>query len=154
MLVLLALALGCGVAPAPSPPPATALPPDAIEVVVVPSRPPANTREFEDQRQTIHAALRARVQQLTEAGTFQCCIKIPCTHCALMAGGCNCGPGLQNGEPVCHDCALMWQRGQGIIAGVDPKDVCSFLEAERSMNEGGGRCFPGGDPKAAPAAGH
>ena len=146
MLPLLLALWACGPTPPETPAPAPALPPGAIEVVVVPAAPPADERAFEDQRKAIFAALRARVGQLQEAGTYQCCIKVPCTHCALMAGGCNCGPGLARGEPVCHDCALMWQRGQGIIEGIDPKDVCSFLEAERAMTEGGGRCAPGGAP--------
>lgn len=127
-------------APAGRPP----LPEGAIEVVVVPAQPPADDRAFEVQRKAIFAALRARVDQLTAHGSYHCCIQVPCSHCALMAGGCRCGPGLQAGEPVCHDCALMWQRGQGSVEGVDPARVCSFLEAERDMRGGGGRCAPGG----------
>ncbi len=108
-------------------------------MVVVPAAPPADDRAFEVQRKAIYSALRARIEQLTAHGTYQCCIKIACAHCALMAGGCRCGPGLAAGEPVCHDCALMWHRGQGSIEGIDPAQVCSFLDAERDMATGG-RC--------------
>lgn len=114
------------------------LPDGAIEVVVVPAAPPPDEAAFEDQRKALFAALRARVDQLSEAGTYSCCIKTPCSHCALMAGGCRCGPGLQAGEPVCHECALMWSKGQGSIAGIEPGQVCSFLEAEKAMKGLGG----------------
>lgn len=124
--------------------PPDALPPDAIEIVVVPAAPPPDVAGFEDQRKAIFSALRIRVDQLTAAGTYTCCIQTPCSHCALMAGGCQCGPGLARGEPVCHECAMMWHRGQGSIDGVDPASVCSFQEAERAMTYGG-RCAPGGD---------
>ena len=44
-------------------------------------------------------------------------------------------------KPVCEECALMWTRGQGIVPGVDPQRVCSYLEAERGLRDGG-RCGP------------
>jgi hypothetical protein len=46
-------------------------------------------------------------------------------------GGCKCGEGLRNGQPVCEECALMWQAGHGAEPGVDPASVRSFLEAKR-----------------------
>ena len=146
-MLLLLLALAClsaspppaQQAPAPAAPP---LPEGAIQVVVVPAAPPPDSAGFEVQRKALFAALRARVDQLSQAGTYACCIKIPCSHCALMAGGCNCGPGLLKGEPVCHDCALMWMRGQGAIPGIEPAQVQSFLEAERAMQGLAPRCAP------------
>jgi hypothetical protein len=51
-----------------------------------------------------------------------------------MAGGCSCGEGLRRGEPVCEECALMWKRGQGAEAGVQPNSVRSFLEMEHWMD--------------------
>lgn len=110
----------------------------------MPSAPPPDVAGFEVQRQGIWDALRARVAQLQAAGTYSCCIEVPCSHCALMAGGCNCGPGLLQGEPVCHDCALMWARGKGAIEGVDPATVQSFLEAEKQQRGLGPRCGPPG----------
>jgi len=146
--VAVALLFGCsqeqgeGEPAVPSVPAAPATPDGAIEVVVVPAAPPPDAAGFEDQRQDIWAALRARVAQLTAAGTYKCCIKVPCSHCALMTGGCNCGPGLRDGEPVCHECALMWMRGQGAVEGIDPAAVLSFLEAEKARRGLSPRCGP------------
>jgi len=109
--------------------------------VVVPAAPPADAAGFETQRKSLFAALRGRVDQLQAAGTYRCCIRHPCSHCALYSGGCRCAEGLSRGEPVCEECALMWTRGQGIVPGVDPQRVCSYLEAERGLRDGG-RCGP------------
>lgn len=90
----------------------------------------------EARRQEIVARLRGLVADLGAAGRYDCCIKIPCLHCAQRSGGCACGEGLRRGEPVCEECALMWLKGQGDEPGVDPACVRSFLEAERAMGEG------------------
>ena len=87
----------------------------------------------EARRRAIHAEVRSFVEDLEAGGDYDCCIKSPCSHCAMMAGGCKCEEGLARGEPVCEECALMWTRGQGKTPGVDPDSVRSFLEAERAM---------------------
>lgn len=78
--------------------------------------------------------LRGLVAELVESGRYDCCIEIPCSHCAMMSGGCSCGEGLRRGEPVCEECAIMWVRGLGAETGIDPATVRSFLEAERIIN--------------------
>ncbi|MDP6934163.1 MAG: hypothetical protein QGG40_14655 [Myxococcota bacterium] len=114
---------GCQ-SPTPTPEPAA---PPASEVTGTQRADPTT----EDHRKQIFGNLRERVDALGEAGTYDCCIKVPCSHCALLAGGCMCGEGLRRGEPVCEECALMWAKGQGDEPGVDPGSVRSFLEAMR-----------------------
>jgi len=99
--------------------------------------PPAHTADdLEARRRAVVAELRAVVDALTAEGAYRCCIRVACTWCATHTGGCACHDGLLRGEPVCEECALMWDKGQGSVPGVDPCAVRSFLEAGRV----GGRC--------------
>lgn len=88
---------------------------------------------LEARRVALRAQLKALVGDLTVAGRYDCCVEAPCNLCAMRAGGCKCGEGLRNGEPVCEECAMMWRRGNGAEPGVDAAAVRSFLEAEREM---------------------
>jgi hypothetical protein len=116
-LIGLLLALACS--RAPEPPPAPARPAEG---------------DLEGRREEINSLLDGLVEDLEKAGRYDCCIQVPCRHCARMAGGCSCGEGLRRGEPVCEECALMWKRGQGAEAGVKPNSVRSFLEMEHWMD--------------------
>ena len=87
--------------------------------------------------------LRALIADLEGEGRYDCCVKVACSHCAMMAGGCRCGEGLRAGEPVCEQCALLWWRGQGDEEGVDPASVRSFLQAEQINAGAGPICRPG-----------
>lgn len=122
MRLLLALSL-CACAPAPTP--------DAPVEAVAPITASTARAEVEARRQALFAQIRAWVGELDAAGRYDCCVKVPCSHCAIMAAGCKCGEGLRRGEPVCEECALMWAAGQGAEPGVDPGSVRSFLEANR-----------------------
>lgn len=116
--LLLLVLHGCG---AEEPPPAYAAPedPDALA---------ARHRALKEQ-------LRALVGDLEAAGRYDCCIEHPCNECAMRMGGCKCGEGLRNGDPVCEECAMMWRSGQGAEPDVDPASVRSFLEAQREAEE-------------------
>lgn len=139
------LASGCGDPPG-SPSAATAPTPAAVD-----STDPA---ALEARRVALRAQLKELVGDLTVAGKYDCCVEAPCNLCAMRAGGCKCGEGLRNGEPVCEECAMMWKRGNGAEAGVDPSSVRSFLEAEREMEakakREGGRSTADGEPTAEP----
>ncbi len=117
MFVLILLA-GCGAATAPTPAPA----------------PLGEADPLEARRKGLSDEVRDMVKELEAAGRYDCCTQTPCKMCALRAGGCRCGEGLRNGEPVCEECAMMWRMGKGAEA-VDPKTVRSFLEAEREATD-------------------
>jgi len=125
LLVLAALLMGLACDPpaevAPSPEPAAE---PAVETA----------QDLRERHGKLFKELRALVDELKVSGRYDCCIETPCSHCAMMAGGCSCGEGLRRGEPVCGECALMWVRGLGAETGVDPATVRSFLEAERIIN--------------------
>ncbi|MES2643175.1 MAG: hypothetical protein V4850_27070 [Myxococcota bacterium] len=115
-LLTVLLLLGCNPA-APEAPAAAVTDPAALEA----------------RRVALRDQLKALVGDLTTAGRYDCCVEAPCNLCAMRAGGCKCGEGLRNGEPVCEECAMMWRRGNGAEPGVDAASVRSFLEAEREM---------------------
>ena len=94
---------------------------------------PAPVDDLEARRAALSQEVRGMVGELEAAGRYDYCVEVSCKQCALRVGGCRCGEGLRNGEPVCEECALMWRRGKGAEAGVDPASVRSFLEAEREM---------------------
>ena len=95
-------------------------------------------QSLEERRLAVAAELQAMIAMSTAEGTYNCCIKDPCTHCVRLTGHCACAEGLKRGEPVCEECAYMWTRGQGSIPGIDPKSVMSFLEAARPKEEKAG----------------
>ena len=120
MWIPLLIALGCRSAPAPAPSPR---PPEVPERLA-----------HEARRQELEGMIRAYVGELQADGRYRCCISVPCTTCAMLAGSCACADGLRRGEPVCDECAMMWQRGQGVVPGVSKDQVRSFLEASRSKD--------------------
>lgn len=124
LLICIALFLGLGCDPKSEQVPA------AQEAAQAPAEP----QDLRERHGAMFKELRAMVKELQESGRYDCCIETPCSHCAMMVGGCSCGEGLRRGEPVCEECALMWIRGLGAETGVDPKTVRSFLEAERIIN--------------------
>lgn len=115
-LLILILLGGCGGGPAPTPP------------------PDASSDPLEARRKALSDEVRDMVKELEAAGRYDCCTQTPCKMCALRAGGCRCGEGLRNGEPVCEECAMMWKMGKG-AEDVDPKTVRSFLEAQREATD-------------------
>jgi len=123
-LLLASLWMGCATSQETAP---------AVQPPAVSEQAPAK-EDLRGRQGKMLKELRALVADLKESGRYDCCIKEPCSHCAMMAGGCSCGEGLRRGEPVCEECALMWVRGLGDETGVDPATVRSFLEAERVIN--------------------
>lgn len=103
----------------------------------------ATELSIEEQRRELVAGLVALAERSAAEGTYDCCTKEPCLHCARMTGHCACAEGLRRGEPVCEECAYHWQRGQGSLEGVEPREVRSFLEAER-LRRGEAWCGPVG----------
>lgn len=93
--------------------------------------PPPPPPTLLERHAKVKQSLEGLISVLTAEGRYQCCVSVPCTWCALQTAGCACGPGLQRGEPVCEQCALMWTKGLGSVEGVDPDGVRSFLEAMR-----------------------
>lgn len=91
---------------------------------------PLTLEEGEKRRTSLLTELRALVKEEETAGRYDCCVLSPCNHCALYMGGCGCGAGLRHGAPVCEECALSWELGQG-AEDVDPVLVHSFTEAAR-----------------------
>ncbi len=125
-LIFVIALLGCGPgeAPAPSAPVAAAPPADPW--------PSADRIVVERKRKELYANIRAFVADLEAVGRYDCCVKVPCTHCAVLAGGCACGEGARKGEPVCEECAYLWMQGQGAEPEVSKDSVRSFLEASRA----------------------
>ena len=97
--------------------------------VEAPTQAPAPS--IDTRHATVKSALDALIGDLLADGRYDCCTTAPCKWCALRTAGCSCGPGLQRGEPVCEECALMWTKGMGRVEGVEPDAVRSFLEAMR-----------------------
>lgn len=136
MMVWLVVFVGCGGERAPAPPVATA--PTSVEPAADEPVDPLEAR-----RKALSEEMRELVDELEHAGRYDCCTDTPCKQCAFRTGGCRCGAGLRNGEPVCEECALMWGMGKG-AEDVDPASVRSFLEAKREeTNKARGICACG-----------
>lgn len=113
----------------------TGTPPKGTEPVVDRSgTPPASAQSapevFEARRKALNVEVQGLIADLEAAGRYDCCTLHPCKHCSLIAGGCRCGEGLRGGDPVCEECARMWEQGQGAEA-VPPESVRSFTEVAR-----------------------
>ncbi len=101
----------------PAPPPEDEAPaPEAPQTSSTPASPDSELAE-------IKTRLEAAKAQLFDEGRYNCCVNPSCDWCALHEGSCNCFPNLQVGEVVCPGCGLGWHNGQGIVEGVDAKDV-------------------------------
>ena len=62
-------------------------------------------------------------KELAQDGEYNCCIKDPCDRCALDHQSCPCADEVKSGKPVCPDCYVGWQRGDGIVKGVKAGSV-------------------------------
>ncbi len=62
-------------------------------------------------------------RELARKGKYGCCIEDACDECALSHQSCPCAANLKAGKEVCAQCYGGWQRGEGKVSGVDPKDV-------------------------------
>jgi len=71
----------------------------------------------------IKSRLQAAKKQLFDAGKYNCCVQPSCDWCALHEGSCDCFANLQAGEDVCPGCGLGWHNGQGIVDGIEAREV-------------------------------
>lgn len=67
--------------------------------------------------------LKSAKGDLAQAGKYNCCVEHPCDRCIIDHGSCSCGQAVKDGKPVCSDCYAGWERGEGIVKGVDKKKV-------------------------------
>ena len=77
-------------------------------------------------KEKIHQAqslLADAKKDLAQDGKYNCCIKDPCDRCALDHQSCPCTDDVKAGKAVCPDCFAGWQRGDGIVKGINPKKV-------------------------------
>ncbi len=68
-------------------------------------------------------------RELAREGKYDCCIKDPCDRCALDHQSCPCADDVKEGKAVCPDCYAGWQRGDGVVKGVNPKKVKGSFHA-------------------------
>jgi hypothetical protein len=106
--ILLTLLACCSPAPPPPEPEATTT-----------SAPASPESELADIKTRLEAAKTA----LFDEGKYNCCVEPSCDWCALHEGSCGCFTNLQAGDAVCPGCGLGWHNGQGIVEGIDAKDV-------------------------------
>ena len=113
---ILAGAVAC-TAPQPAAEPKPAVEAEAAQKAS--STPPSPEVELE-QIKTRLEEVKAR---LFDQGKYNCCVKPSCDWCALHEGTCACFTNLQAGEAVCPGCGLGWHNGQGVVEGVDARNV-------------------------------
>lgn len=119
-IVALAVLVGCQPARQSShndtEPPTRQARPVAQSLDPSPSSPEAKLERIQVDLEQVKA-------ELYEGGKYNCCIEPRCNWCALHEGECPCFASVQAGEAVCPGCGLGWHNGQGIVEGVDAKDV-------------------------------
>ncbi len=108
---LLSCFLGCA-APEPAGDPAPVAEPTEVPL----DSPETELAEIKTRLQTAKA-------RLFDEGKYNCCVQPSCDWCALHEGSCDCFANLQAEDAVCPGCGLGWHNGQGIVEGVDAKDV-------------------------------
>ena len=60
--------------------------------------------------------------ELMKEGRYHCCIDGACNHC-VAEGGCTCGDDIKNGRPICEECYMGWLNGDGMVEGIDIKNI-------------------------------
>lgn len=75
---------------------------------------------------TADEAIQAQKKQATSQGTYGCCLKQACDHCALKMGECPCRMNLQKKMAVCNECKGGWHAGDGAVPGVNADDVTTL----------------------------
>ena len=61
--------------------------------------------------------------ELAMEGKYSCCLKEGCNACILTHGSCPCYDNLKEGKPVCGECYMGWQVGQGVEGEFTKDDV-------------------------------
>lgn len=75
------------------------------------------------------------VEELKQAGQYDCCVKPACRQCAITAGECHCQQIVEKDGPCCGECTQGWVEGRGEIAGVDREQVLAHLGCVRELYE-------------------
>ena len=97
-------------------------------------KPEQSITQHEEKTGTMMVAdaknnLQEAKAKLAEEGKYACCIKEPCSMCALAHGECDCYNDLKKGEHVCVECYAGWQQGKGGDEKIKPENVkTSFVE--------------------------
>lgn len=75
------------------------------------------------------------VEELKQAGQYDCCVKPACRQCAITAGECHCQQVVEKDGPCCGECTQGWVEGRGEIPGVDREQVLAHLGCVRELYE-------------------
>ena len=78
------------------------------------------------------AKLAEAKSKLASDGKYGCCLKEPCTMCAMEEGGtCKCYEEVKKHEAVCNECYGGWMSGKGADPKIKKEDVkADFMESE------------------------
>ena len=69
--------------------------------------------------------------KLATEGNYGCCIKEPCSMCAMEHGKCGCYEEVKRHEAVCNECYGGWMSGKGTDPKIKKEDVkAEFMESE------------------------
>lgn len=75
------------------------------------------------------------IDELKQAGQYDCCVKPACRQCAITAGECHCQQVVEKDGPCCGECTQGWVEGRGEIPGVDREQVLAHLGCVRELYE-------------------
>jgi hypothetical protein len=75
------------------------------------------------------------IDELKQAGQYDCCVKPACRQCAITAGECHCREVVEKDGPCCGECTQGWVEGRGQIPGVDREQVLAHLGCVRELYE-------------------
>lgn len=68
-------------------------------------------------------AVSVQIEAATAAGTYDCCLAMPCSMCLVMMGACPCEDEAEAGGEVCRECKGGWDAGGGHIDGMTTDDI-------------------------------
>ena len=75
------------------------------------------------------------VEELKQAGQYDCCVRPACRQCAITAGECHCQQVVEKDGPCCGECTQGWVEGRGEVPGVDREQVLAHLGCVRELYE-------------------
>jgi hypothetical protein len=73
------------------------------------------------------------IDELKQAGQYDCCVKPACRQCAMSAGECHCREVISANGPCCGECTQAWVDGKGNTEGVDREQVLAHLGCLREL---------------------
>ena len=75
------------------------------------------------------------IEELKQAGQYDCCVRPACRQCAITAGECHCQQVVEKDGPCCGECTQGWVEGRGEVPGVDREQVLAHLGCVRELYE-------------------